>query len=49
MKDSERIQNEIITILLLILTLAFTSSNLTPETLEDRSLAEISPSYQTIY
>lgn len=49
MKDSERIKNEIITLLLLILTIAFTSSNLTSETFEDRSLAEISPSSQTIY
>ena len=49
MKDSERIKNEIITILLLILTLAFTSSNLTPETSKERSLAETSSSYQAIY
>lgn len=49
MNNSERIKNEIITILLLILTLAFTSSNLTTETLEDRSLAEISTKTQTIY
>ncbi len=39
MKDLERIQDEIITILVLILTLVFTSSNLTPEPLEDQSLA----------
>ena len=49
MKDSERIKNEIITLLLLILTLVFTSSNLTPETSEDRTLAEILSVSQTIY
>ena len=31
MKDLERIRDEIITILVLIITLVFTSSNLTPE------------------
>ena len=39
MKDLERIRDEIITILVLILTLVFTSSNLTLEPLEDKSLA----------
>jgi hypothetical protein len=43
MKDSERTQNEIITILLLILTLTFTSSNLTLESADDNFLAEILP------
>lgn len=43
MKDLERIRDEIITIIVLILTLAFTSSNLTPEPLEDKSLAERLP------
>ena len=43
MKDLERIQEEIVTILVLLITLAFTSSNFTPELLEDKSLAEISP------
>lgn len=37
MKNLERIREEMITILLLILTLAFTSSNLTPESLESQS------------
>ncbi|VEP13859.1 conserved hypothetical protein [Hyella patelloides LEGE 07179] len=35
MNDLERIREEMITILVLILTLAFTSSNLTPESLEE--------------
>lgn len=35
MKDLERIREEIVTILVLILTLSFTSSNLTPESVED--------------
>ncbi len=43
MKDLERIQEEIVTILVLIITLAFTSSNLTPELLEDKSLTNIFP------
>ncbi|MDJ0692098.1 MAG: hypothetical protein QNJ41_26840 [Xenococcaceae cyanobacterium MO_188.B32] len=43
MNDLERIQNEIITILVLIVTLAFTSCNLTSESLEDKSLAERLP------
>lgn len=40
MKDLERIQEEIVTILVLILTLAFTSSNLTPELFDNKSLTE---------
>ena len=40
MKDLERIRDEVITILVLMLTLAFTSSNLTPESLENQSLAQ---------
>ncbi len=38
MNNLERIRNEITTILLLIITLAFTTSNLTPEVLEHNSL-----------
>ena len=41
MKDLERIRDEILTIFVLILTLAFTSCNITPESLENKSLAEI--------
>ena len=37
MKDLERIREEIITIFLLILTLTFTSSNLTTESLERKA------------
>ena len=48
MKYSERIRDEIITILLLILTLAFTSSNLTPESLKDKSLTERLPLREAI-
>ncbi len=48
MKDLERIQEEIITILVLTLTLAFTSSNLTPESLENHSLAERLPLTEAI-
>lgn len=40
MKNFERIQEDIVTILVLILTLAFTSSNLTPESLKGKSLTE---------
>ncbi|MDJ0570991.1 MAG: hypothetical protein QNJ53_18350 [Pleurocapsa sp. MO_192.B19] len=40
MKNSERIREEIITILVFVLTLAFTSSNFAPESFEDKSLAE---------
>ncbi len=40
MKDIERIREEILITLLLILTLIFTNSNLTPESLENNSLAE---------
>ena len=39
MKDLERIREELVTILLLLVTLAFTSSNLTPELLEDNSIS----------
>ncbi len=39
MKDLERIREEIVTLLVLILTLSFTSSNFTPESVEDKSLA----------
>ena len=48
MKDLEQIQEEIITILVLILTLAFTSSNLTPESLENHALAERLPLTEAI-
>lgn len=48
MKTSERIREEILTILVLILTLAFTSSNLTPEAFEDKSLAERLPFTEAI-
>ena len=48
MKDLERIREEIITILLLILTLAFTSSNLTPELLEESLLSEELPTIAAI-
>ena len=40
MNNLERIRNEITTILLLIITLAFTTSNLTPEILEHKSLEQ---------
>ena len=41
MNDLERIRDEIITLLVLMLTLAFTSSNFTPESSEKNSfLAE---------
>ena len=43
MNDLERLQEEIVTILVLILTLAFTSSNITPELFENKSLTEILP------
>ena len=43
MKDLERIQEEIVTILVLILTIAFTSSNITPELFKNKSLTEIFP------
>ncbi len=43
MKDSERIREEIATILVLIITLAFTSSNLTPESFRDKSWTENLP------
>lgn len=43
MKDLERIQEEIVTILVLILTLAFTSSNMTPELFKNKSMNEILP------
>ena len=48
MKYSERIQEEIITILLLILTLAFTSSNLTPESLKEQSSVDRLPLTEAI-
>ena len=48
MKDLERIREEIITILLLIITLAFTSSNLTPELLDESLLSEESPTVAAI-
>ena len=41
MNDLERIRDEILTILVLIVTLAFTSCNLTPESFEDKSFYEI--------
>lgn len=43
MKDLERIQEEIVTILVLILTLTFTSSNLTSELFKNKSWTEILP------
>lgn len=39
MKDLERIREEIVTILVLLLTLYFTSSNLSPEPIEEKSVA----------
>ncbi len=48
MKDLERMRDEIITILVLITTLVFTSSNLTPESLENQSLAERLPFTEAI-
>ena len=48
MKNLERIREEIVTILLLVLTLAFTSSNLTPELLKDNSLTQKLPSLAAI-
>ncbi len=48
MNNSERTRNEIITILLLILTLAFTSSNLTPESLKERSSVDRLPLTEAI-
>ncbi|MEM7759332.1 MAG: hypothetical protein AAF298_14585 [Cyanobacteria bacterium P01_A01_bin.40] len=48
MKDLERIREEIITVILLLLTLAFTSSNLTPELLEDKSLTQKLPTLAAI-
>ncbi len=43
MKDLKRIREELTTILLFLLTLAFTSSNLTPELLEDNSISQRLP------
>ncbi|MGF1480519.1 MAG: hypothetical protein ACFB4I_13680 [Cyanophyceae cyanobacterium] len=43
MKDSENVREEIATILVLILTLAFTSSNLTPEVFDKTSSVERLP------
>ncbi len=37
MKDSELIREEILTLIVLFITLAFTSSDLTPESLKDKS------------
>ncbi len=37
MKDSERIREEILTLIVLFITIAFTSSNFTPESLKDKS------------
>ncbi|MEM8676407.1 MAG: hypothetical protein AAGF83_21455 [Cyanobacteria bacterium P01_G01_bin.67] len=48
MKDIERIREEIITVILLLLTLAFTSSNLTPELLEDNSVTQKLPTLAAI-
>ena len=39
MKKFKSIQEELVTLLLLLFTLIFTSSNLTPELLEDNSLS----------
>ncbi len=43
MNNLEHIQKEIVSILLLIVTLSFTSSYLTPELSKDQSLAERLP------
>ncbi len=48
MKDLEQIRDEIITILVLVITLVFTSSNLTPESLENQPLAERLPFTEAI-
>ena len=48
MKDIKRIREEFITILLFLLTLAFTSSNLTPELLEDNSMSRRLPKVAAI-
>ncbi|MDJ0898925.1 MAG: hypothetical protein QNJ55_08935 [Xenococcus sp. MO_188.B8] len=37
MKDSERIREEILTLVVFVITLVFTSSNLTTESLRDKS------------
>ena len=39
MNNLKRIREELITVLLLVITLAFTSSNLTPEILEDNPIS----------
>ncbi len=49
MKNLERIREEFITILLLLLTLAFTSSNLTPELAEDNSISQRLPKVGAIH
>ncbi|MEM7589984.1 MAG: hypothetical protein AAF383_00415 [Cyanobacteria bacterium P01_A01_bin.83] len=43
MRDWKRIKEEFITVLLLLVTLVFTSSNLTPGLLEDNSISQKSP------
>ena len=43
MKDIKRVREEFITILLFLLTLAFTSSNFTPELLENNSISRRLP------
>jgi hypothetical protein len=43
MKKLERIQDEMLTLLILILTLTFTSSNFNPKLSAHKSLAEILP------
>ena len=48
MNNSERTRNEIIIILLLILTLAFTSSNLTSESLKEQSSVDRLPLTEAI-
>ena len=48
MKDLKRIREELTTILLFLLTLAFTSSNLTPEILEDNSISRRLPKVAVI-
>ncbi len=40
MKNFKRIREDIITIALLLITLTFTSSNFTPELLEDNSFTQ---------
>ncbi|ELS05194.1 hypothetical protein Xen7305DRAFT_00049370 [Xenococcus sp. PCC 7305] len=43
MNNSERLREEILTLIVLIITLAFTSSNFTPESSKDKSWNNILP------